>query len=127
MKIGDKCIISPNMFHSWRMMDRDSQEHPEFNSVIRGGRLFQEWVCGMHYVAERMKLAYMEANQKFIKAEKYQGLLDALNSAEGMDDVGIRIVLPPTHVGSPRWYNERYQGKFIFFIKKLSEKEWFSQ
>ena len=104
MKIGDKSKISPNMFHSWRMMDRDSQEHPEFNSVIRGGRLFQEWVCGMHYVAERMKLAYFEANQKNIHAEKYQGFMDAVHQNDDMRDVGIKIILPPSHPGSPRFY-----------------------
>ena len=40
-KIGKRCHISSNMFARFRMMDRDCPEDPEFNSIIRGGRLFQ--------------------------------------------------------------------------------------
>ena len=108
---GTKGKISPNMFHRHRMMDRDGPEHAEFNSVIRGGRLFQEWCCGMHYVAERMKLSWVEQNQKSIKAEKYQGLLDAITEKDDMKDIGFKTILPPSHQGSPRWYTEKFQGK----------------
>ena len=133
MKIGDKSKISPNMFNSWRMMDRDSQDHPEFNSVIRGGRLFQEWVCGMHYVAERMKLAYIEANQKSIKAEKYQGFMDAVHENDDMKDIGTKIILPPSHAGSPRFYTEKFAdamaivrhfGKPDYFITFTADASW---
>ena len=109
-KTGVKSKISPSQFHKHRMMDRDGPEHPEFNTVLRSGRLSQEYFCGMFFLGEKIRLDWIRNNQKHIKAEKYSGLLDALNSAEGSDDVGVRIVLPPSHVGSPRWYNERYQG-----------------
>ena len=100
-------------------MDRDSPENPEFNTVLRSGRLSQEYFCGMFFLQEKLRLDWIKNHQTHIKAEKYQGLLDALNSAEGMDDVGIRIVLPPTHVGSPRWYNERYQGNILYLLMTL--------
>ena len=132
-KTGDKSTISPNMFHSWRAMDRDSPENPEFNTIIRGGRLFQEWVCGMHYVAERMKLAFVENNQKKIKAEKYQGLMDAVNQNDNIKDVGNSIILPPSHPGSPRFYTEKYAdamaivrhfGKPDYFITFTADASW---
>ena len=33
----------------------------------------QEWCCGMHFRAERMKLSFIRENQKIVKAEKYSG------------------------------------------------------
>ena len=67
----------------------------------------------MHYVAERMKLSWVEQNQKSIKAEKYQGLQDAINASDDLKDIGFKTILPPSHQGSPRWYTEKFQGKYI--------------
>ena len=101
--------ISPSQFHRHRMMDRDVEGHPEYNSVIRGGKLFQEWACAMHYNAEKRRLDFLKNNQKKIKAEKYQGLYDA--EAADLEDIGVKVILPPTHVGSGRWYSEKFAGK----------------
>ena len=38
-KTGPKSKISPNMFTRHRLMDRDGKDSPEFNSVIRAGRI----------------------------------------------------------------------------------------
>ena len=91
------------------MMDRDSQTNPEFNAIISGGRLFQEWCCGMFFVGEKVRLNWAKSNQKKIKAEKYSGLIDAVNNNDDLNEVGTKIILPPSHIGSPRWYTERFQ------------------
>ena len=96
------------MHTRYRMMDRDVEGHPEFNTVIRGGKLFQEWACGQHYLAEKMKLQWVQNNQKKIRAEKYQGLFDA--QEDDIEGIGVKIILPPSHTGSPRWYSEKFQG-----------------
>ena len=107
-----KCRITPSHFFRHRMMDRDVEGHYEFNTVIRGGKLFQEWACGSYYMAEKMKLQWIQNNQKKIRAEKYQGLFDA--QEEDIEGIGVKIILPPSHTGSPRWYSERFQGKYFF-------------
>ena len=121
------------MHTRYRMMDRDGKENPEFNSVIRSGRLFQEYVCGMFYLAERMKLSWIEQHQNSIRADQYKGLLDAINSNENMKNVGVETILPPTHTGSPRWYTEKYQdamaivrkfGKPDYFITMTASADW---
>lgn len=112
-KGGFKCKISPSMHTKHRLMDRDDPKNPEFNTVIRGGPLTQEYACGMHCLGEKMRLDWFRNNQKDINAAAYGGLVDAQNNDENLMDAGVKIILPPTHIGSPRWYTEKYQGKFI--------------
>ena len=110
-KCGHKSKISPSQFHRHRMMDRDDEKGDrEFNQVIRGGRLFQEYCCGMHFLGEKMRLDWFKSNQENINAAAYGGLVDAQTNEDNLADVGVKIILPPTHIGSPRWYTERYQG-----------------
>ena len=99
-----------------RIMDRDCPEKPEFNTVIRGGRLFQEYVCGMHFLGEKLRLDWFKNNQQDINAAAYGGLVDAQHNEDNLADVGVKIILPPTHIGSPRWYTEKYQGNYLFII-----------
>ena len=115
------------------MMDRDSQTNPEFNAIISGGRLFQEWCCGMFFVGEKVRLNWAKSNQKKIKAEKYSGLIDAVNNNDDLNEVGTKIILPPSHIGSPRWYTERFQdsmavvrkyGKPDLFITMTASSDW---
>ena len=71
-------------------------------------------------------------NQKTIKAEKYNGLLDASNSGD-LANAGVKIILPPTITGSPRFYVEKFQdamaiarkfGKPTLFITMTCNPEW---
>ena len=91
-------------------MDRDDENVPEFNQVIRGGRLFQEYLCGMYFRLEKIRLDWFKSNQGNINAAAYGGLVDAQNNDDNLDDIGVKIILPPSHIGSPRWYTERFQG-----------------
>ena len=105
-----QCHISPSEFHSYRMMQREKY----FNSITQGKRCFQEWCCGMFYMAEKRRLDFIKNNQKKLKIEKYQGLFDA---QEGdLSDVGVKVILPPSHTGSGRWYSEKYAGMLIRFL-----------
>ena len=78
----------------------------------------------MHYLAERMKLSWIEENQKSIRAEKYKGLLDAINSNENIENVGVKTILPPSHTGSPRWYTEKYQDAMAI-VRKFGKPDYF--
>ena len=71
-------------------------------------------------------------NQKTIKAEKYNGLLDAAALGD-LVQVGRKIILPPTITGSPRFYVEKFQdamaivrkfGKPTLFITMTCNPEW---
>ncbi len=73
-------------------------------------------------------------NQKELKADWYQSLQSFLVSGDtDLAKKGVRIVLPPTHTGSPRSMNSHYQdamaivrrfGKPDFFITMTANGNW---
>ena len=70
-----------------------------------GGLRVQQWVCDGHRRAETQRLAWATLNQDKLRAETYQGLVDAVNDpnfTSGVSKVGSNIILPATHPGSPR-------------------------
>ncbi|XP_066160632.1 uncharacterized protein [Oryza sativa Japonica Group] len=54
------------------------------NIILFGGRLFQQWVVAMYIKIESMRLDWYSKpeNQKKIRAELYQGVVDVLSSGE---------------------------------------------
>uniref|UniRef100_I1QTU1 Helitron helicase-like domain-containing protein n=1 Tax=Oryza glaberrima TaxID=4538 RepID=I1QTU1_ORYGL len=72
------------------------------NIILFGGRLFQQWVVAMYIKIESMRLDWYSKpeNQKKIRAELYQGVVDVLSSGETSGlAVGKRVVLPRTFSG----------------------------
>ena len=107
--------ISSAQFARYLMQDRYNSKNNqnEFNLFLRSGRLSHEWFCTMHHHEVKMRLNWARNHQKEIRAERYQGLVDAQNQNDDLRNVGDRIVLPPSIELSPRCLNERYQGKYI--------------
>ena len=71
-------------------------------------------------------------NQKSIRSERYQGLMDAAASDHPMN-VGMKIILPATALGSPHFYPEAFQdamsivgqlGKPNLFITFTYNPKW---
>ena len=67
-----------------------------------------------------------------IRADKYQGLIDALFQDDTVN-VGKKIILPPSVYGSPRFYAEAFQdamaivrhyGKPLSFITFTTNPKW---
>ena len=59
-------------------------------------------------VFENARMKWVLDNQKTIKAEKYNELLDASSTGD-LANAGVKIILPPTITGSPRFYVEKFQ------------------
>ena len=75
-----------------------------FNLILRSSRLMQEYACSMWFKIERDRLNYIENQlQDDIRAASYKGLLDALSVGDDGRDIGRRVVLPSSFIGSPRW------------------------
>ena len=90
------------------------QERPgEDDSLLRGGRLFQEFACMAFARVETQRLLFNTLNQGTVRAELYQRLRDALpgdaeeERAAGGERLGRRMILPATFVGGPRYYQQR--------------------
>ena len=95
----------------------------------------QEYACSVYYKIERERLRYLETHQEDIKADSRKNIIDALDSTEdnSVKNVGQRVVLPATHIGSPRWYQKRFNdamsvvrefGKPDLFITFTAHGKW---
>ncbi|XP_074277137.1 uncharacterized protein LOC141600787 [Silene latifolia] len=102
--------------------------------VIRGGRLFQQFIVDMYVKIENTRLDFLRLNQDTIRADLYQGILDTLELGESSTcNVGKRIVLPPSFLGGPRDMRRRYlnaialvqkYGKLDLFITITCNPNW---
>lgn len=84
---------------------------------------------------ERDRIQFCRDNQKHLRAETYQGLIDHLgNIAEGMNcQIGKMVILPSTFTGSSRYMLQNYQdsmaivrvkGKPDLFITITCNPNW---
>ncbi len=78
------------------------------NYLMRSRRLLQQYACDQFAKIEGERLKFIALHQKEIRADKYKGLLDAVDSNDGTH-AGRKVILPPTVYGSPRFYAEIFQ------------------
>ncbi|KAM0874176.1 hypothetical protein ACQ4PT_037644 [Festuca glaucescens] len=107
-----------------------------FNIILFGGRLFQQWAVDMYIKIETMRLDWYSKpeNQKVIRADLYQGLVDTIVAGESHGDrIGKRIVLPHTFPGGDRDMQRRFLdamaivqrwGKPDYFITMTCNPYW---
>ncbi|XP_044456809.1 uncharacterized protein [Triticum aestivum] len=80
-----------------------------FNPILHGGRLFQQFAVDTYNKIESSRLDYIWHNQKKIRADLYQGLLDSIQAGEQNGDaVGKQRVLASSFIGRPRDKLRRY-------------------
>ncbi|XP_058789586.1 uncharacterized protein LOC131663282 [Phymastichus coffea] len=93
----------------------------EFNAILLGRRLFQQWVVDAYVKIEKDRIQWCKDNQRQIKSDTYKGLHDYLqNSANDID-------------GSPRHMQQNYQdamaivgktGKPDIFLTMTCNPRW---
>jgi hypothetical protein len=100
--------------------------------VTHGSRLFQEWCVDQYAKVEAQRLQWVQNNQKTLRADMYQGVVDALMH-DNVADMGRMVVLPATFTGGPRHMHQLYQdamalvrkhGKPDLFITVTSNPKW---
>lgn len=80
-----------------------------FNLILHGGLLFQQFAVDMYIKVESSRLDYVRNNQKEIRADLYQGLMDGIQAGESRASaVGKRTVLPALFVCGGRNMKRRY-------------------
>ena len=99
---------------------------------MRCRRLTQQYACDQYAKPEASQLRWVRNNQNTIRAEKYQGLMDAIDNQEEMQ-AATKIIPPPSIYGSPRWYVEAFQdamaiirsfGKPDLFVTFTCNPQW---
>ncbi|GJU19989.1 DNA helicase PIF1, ATP-dependent [Tanacetum coccineum] len=108
--------------------------HNQGTTLLRGGRLFQQYLVDTFTVVEEQRLKWKRNNQDTLRVDLYHNLCDAITrgdmSAAGL---GKRIVLPRSFIGSPIYMMQNYQdamaicrayGNPDLFITFTSNPKW---
>ena len=77
----------------------------------------QEFACNSWFKTEFQRLLFQRLNQTELRAEAYQGLVDSIQADEDVSSVGDKIILTPSHTGSPRWYQMKFQDAMAIVRK----------
>ncbi|XP_076049464.1 uncharacterized protein LOC143030187 [Oratosquilla oratoria] len=80
-----------------------------FNYKTKGRSLFQQFAVDNFVKVESNKLSFLELHQNQIRKER----ADILN-VTNKNDIGQRVVLPPTFVGGPRYMKQRQQDALAY-------------
>ncbi|KAG5565923.1 hypothetical protein RHGRI_001745 [Rhododendron griersonianum] len=92
-------------FYSYRLFER----HTEYSTILRGGKLFQEFLVDAWAATEQNRLTYYNLNQARLCSSLYQDLTDIGPDGLNPDQVGQRFILPSSFTGSPRHMFEIFQ------------------
>ena len=144
-QVNSRSRVTPRQYYTFHLNVRNGDNR---NYLHLGGRLFQEWLCFAWFLIENQRLAFMQQNQKALRADTYKNVQQITQErrreqlaprAEGIypDDhrqpaVG-RKILPSSFSGSVRWLNAKFQDAMAivrefhkpdFFITMTTNPNW---
>ncbi|XP_057335095.1 uncharacterized protein LOC130673899 [Microplitis mediator] len=100
----------------------------DFNVFLMGRRLSQQWIVDSYVKIEKDRLNYCKFNQKKLRAESYQGLLDHLqsrvNNNNSNSNIGKIVILPSSFSGSSRNMLQHYQDA-MSIVRKFRKPDLF--
>ncbi|XGW02733.1 hypothetical protein V3C99_014623 [Haemonchus contortus] len=121
--------VTQKSYYSYLISIRDS-----FNPILHAGKLFQQFVVDAYVKIEQNRLNFQRRNQMVLRADSYRGLQDYLAGEDSVTGPpGRRIILPSTHIGSPRSMQQSFQdamaivarfGKPTYFITMTCNPQW---
>ncbi|GJV52664.1 DNA helicase [Tanacetum coccineum] len=95
-----------------RIILRPPPEYPQYIKeflLLRGGKLFQQYVVTAYCAIEQSRLDYIRQIQDDIRSEYLSGIYDAiLRGDRDGSDLGLRTVLTASFTGSPRYMYAHY-------------------
>nr|GEU46809.1 helicase [Tanacetum cinerariifolium] len=86
------------------------QQNDQGNTLLRGGRLFQQYLVDAYTAVEEQRLQWTRNNQDTLQVDLYHNLNDAFTRGDtNAEGLGKRIVLPRIFTGGPRYMMQNYQ------------------
>src|SRR5204862_2034569 len=95
--------IKTMQFYSYRLQIRDG------DWLQHAGRLYQQYMVDQYAKIEQERLNYLRLNQSTLRAEMYQGAVDAIHTGDTNNNIGRRIILPSSFTGGSRQMYRLYQ------------------
>ncbi|KAM5549294.1 hypothetical protein ABKV19_000622 [Rosa sericea] len=98
--------ISMREYITYQIQDRNN----EISTLLKGGRLFQQFLVDSYATVEEDRLDWIRKNQKKFRSEIFKDIYTAsLAGIRKSRDIGQKIILPSSHTGSPRDMINNYQ------------------
>ncbi|XP_039690573.1 uncharacterized protein [Medicago truncatula] len=93
-------------YYAYRIQQRPC----EANTLIIGGRLFQQYVVDAFTAIEEERLRWVRQNQTVLRTDLYRNVCDAVVRGDTIAAAtGKRIVLPSSFTGGSRYMVQNYQ------------------
>jgi hypothetical protein len=112
--------ISSREFYAYRIMVREG----DANHIHNFKQLFNQYLVDMYAKVESERLLYLRTHQRELRAENYIHLQDALRREDSVDQMGQKVILPPTFTGGPRYMHSRTQDAFCY-VRKFGRPDLF--
>lgn len=119
--------MRPLIYFTYQFFQRPNQ----FNTILRGGRLFQQCVVDQFCEVEFERLQHLRQNQGSLRTADYTSLCEQLRdprkTENKVDAVGADrlFILPPTYAGCNRYMLQNIQD-IILISKKFGYPDFFS-
>ena len=123
--------VSCKQFYAYQLQVRDKQSH-----LHKAGDLFSQYITDMFVKMDSERLGWVKNHQKEIRVDDYEHLKDAINNdapqqrqscqhgqqcqqcqhgRQGhLGGQGQLVILPSSHVGSPRYMHEKTQDGMTY-------------
>jgi hypothetical protein len=121
---GRQLYVSELGYAVFFMQDRNTPDHSLF---IYRKKLFQlEWLVDQFCKIESRRLLWVRMNQIIVHSDLYQGLADAWAAGDtnNLVNLGRRVILPLSFVGSPRYLQQLYQDA-MGIVRALGRPDYF--
>ncbi|GAU25167.1 hypothetical protein TSUD_150660 [Trifolium subterraneum] len=98
--------VTMREYYAYRIQQRKS----EANTLICGGRLFQQYVVDAFTAIEEQRMRWYRSNQTVLRTDLYKNVCDAVVRGDTIAAAtGKQIVLPSSFTGGPRYMVQNYQ------------------
>nr|XP_028962184.1 uncharacterized protein LOC114826273 [Malus domestica] len=98
--------VSMRAFFGYQIQDRPGHT----DTLLKGGRLFQQYLVDAYATLEEDRLDFIRANQDSLRTECLKGIHEALKAGNAAGSaVGKRVILPTSFTGSARYMINNYQ------------------
>ena len=114
--LNEKPLKSPTAmaFFKYVLMERYTTQF----QIHKFGKLFQEYCITLYTNMEWQNLSWVLQNQKKLRCENRQGLVDAVaENIHSTSEVGKQIILPSNFTLSPRFMNEKYMDNISMVLQ----------
>lgn len=92
-------------FYAYQIQTRLS----EAMTIVRGGRLFHQYLVDAYTAIEEERLKFQRLNQKKLRADLYNNVYDAIGKGDtDLKSIGTRIILASSFTGGPRYMIDNY-------------------